>query len=132
MIDFVYTKDRLPALHAMCVIWQRKYHKDTGEEWVSANTHLAEMGYGVGPNGENLWKFVDTGEICNNQDVVKYIEILQPYWSGLTKKGKLTNRIRNWICGIRYREKKFEEKTYSPTITRKIICKEYCKQQKGD
>lgn len=66
MIDFVYTKDRLPDKKSFCVIWE----KDNKDGRLAINTWLAQYNY----HDDGKWRFVPTEEEVQDE-VVKYIEI---------------------------------------------------------
>lgn len=66
MIDFVYTKDKLPNKNSFCVIWQ----KDDKIGCVAINAWLAQYNY----YDDGKWRFITTDEEVRDE-VVKYIEI---------------------------------------------------------
>ena len=123
MFEFKYMMDSTPSHYSFCVIWTKRKDEKTGETWISMNSHLAQYEYDKATD-RMLWKFSDTGEIANNQDVVKYIEIPKRYWSGIIEKGKPMHRLKSWLHGIRLveKEKRYNPKLYTPTFKRKVFC----------
>lgn len=94
MIEFVYTKDRLPQRDAACIIWQRE--NINMSETLCMNMSMARFDYTY-----NVWRYFDSNETVQ-AEVVKYIEIPGKYFNDIVKRPNPLIRIFQKIRGRDY------------------------------